>query len=110
MFTVPAGLNPDPDANVASEKQRRQAESPAATGNLEPAPARCDPSAVSGQRVLRYPRLGPGEIRDVATGPCGQAADFPSGQGVWFLAAVVLPSRIQFRADGYLLDSRNHNL
>lgn len=68
-----------------------------ATGDPEPAPRRCDPSAVSGQRVLRCPRLGPGEIRDAAPGPCGQADDFPSGQGVWFLAAVVLPSRIQFR-------------
>src|SRR5215471_20118907 len=97
MFTV-ARRNLHLDANAASEKQPRQTHRPTATGDPQPAPRRCDPSAVSGQRVLRCPRLGPGEIRDVATGPCGQAADFPSGQGVWFLEAVVLPSRIPFRA------------
>jgi len=97
MLTVIARLNLDPDTNAASEKQPGQTHSPTATGDPEPAPTRCDPSAVSGQRVLRCRRLGPGEIRDAATSPCGQAADFPSGQGFWFLAAVVLPSRIPFR-------------
>ena len=98
VFTTLYALKGDQDDRVASEKQPRQAPSLTAAWHLQPAPTRCDPSAVSGGRVLRCQRLGPGEIRDAATGPCGQAADFPSGQGVWFLPAIVLPSRIQFRA------------
>ena len=98
IFTVFQELKRDEDESAASEKQPRQAENPTAMRNLQLASARCDPSIVSGQRVLRCPRLGPGEVRDAATGPCGQAAGFPNGQGIWFLTAIVLPSRIHFRA------------
>lgn len=98
IFTVSQRLKRDEDESAASEKQPRQAENPTAMRNLQPASARRDPSIVSGQRVLRCPRLGPGEVRDAATGPCGQAAGFPNGQGIWFLTANVLPSRIHFRA------------
>src|SRR4029077_11817508 len=76
-FTIFQGLKRDEDESAASEKQPRQAESPTAMRNLQPASARRDPSIVSGQRVFRSPRLGPGEVRDAATGPCGQAAGFP---------------------------------
>jgi len=98
IFTVCQKLKRDEDESATSEKQPRQAENPTAMRNLQPASARCDPSIVSEQRVLRCPRLGPGEVRDAATGPCGQAAGFPNGQGIWFLTAIVLPSRIHFRA------------
>ncbi len=98
IFTRFRGPKPEASESAASEKQTRQARDLTATRNLQPSPARCEPSAVSGQRVLRCPRLGPSEIRDAAAGPCGQAVSFTNGQGVWFLAAVVLPSRIQFRA------------
>lgn len=98
IFTRFRGLKPEASQSAASEKQTRQARDLTATGNLQPPRARCAPSAVSGQRVLRCPRLGPSEIRDAATGPCGQEVGFTNGPGVWFLPAVVLPSRIQFRA------------
>jgi hypothetical protein len=98
IFTWFRGLKSEAAQSAASEKQTRQARDLTATRNLQSPPARCNPSAVSGQRVLRCPRLGPSEIRDAATGPCGQEVGFTNGQGVWFLAAVVLPSRIQFRA------------
>jgi len=97
MFTAFRQLKRGEEESAASEKQR-QAENLTAIRNLQPTPARCDPSTVSGQRVLRCPRLGPGEVRDAATGPCGQAVRLTNGQGVWFLTAVVLPSRIHFRA------------
>ena len=46
----------------------------------------------------------PGDLlqvkRDATTGPCGQAGDFPNGQGVWFLPPIVLPSGIYLRARG----------
>jgi hypothetical protein len=98
IFTRFRRPKPEASESAASEKQTRQAKNLTATRNLQSPPARCNPSAISGQRVLRCPRLGPSEIRDAATGPCGQEVDFTNGQGVWFLAAVVLPSRIQFRA------------
>lgn len=97
MFTAFRRLKRDEEESAASEKQR-QAENLTAIRNLQLAPARCDPSTVPGQRVLRCRRLGPGEIRDAAPGPCRQAVGFPNGQRIWFLAAIVLPSRIHFRA------------
>jgi hypothetical protein len=97
IFT--AGTQPNREnENVAGEKQLRQAEGVTATRNTQPPPAGCAPSFVPEQRVLRSQRLAACEIRDVTTGPCGQAGGFPNGQGVWFLPPVVLPSGICFRA------------
>jgi len=98
IFTWFRGLKSEAAQSATSEKQTGQARDLTATRNLQSTPARCEPPAVSGQRVLRCPRLGPSEIRDAATGPCGQEVGFRNGKRVWFLAAVVLPSRIQLRA------------
>jgi hypothetical protein len=97
IFTAAAQPNRE-NENAAGEKQLRQAEGVTATRNTQPPPARCAPSFVPGQRILRSQRLATGEIRDATTGPCGQAGGFPNGPGVWFLPPVILPSGICFRA------------
>jgi len=97
IFTAAAQPNRE-NENAAGEKQLRQAEGVTATRDTQPPPARCAPSFVPGQRILRSQRLATGEIRDATTGPCGQAGGFSNGPGVWFLPPVILPSGICFRA------------
>jgi hypothetical protein len=98
-ITFTAITQPDREnENAAGEKQFRQAEGVTATRNTQPPPAGGAPSSIPEQRILRSQRLAAGEIRDATTGPCGQAGDFPNGQGVWFLPPVVLPSGICLRA------------
>jgi hypothetical protein len=99
VIIVTAAAQPNREnENAAGEKQLRQAEGVTATRDTQPPPARCAPSFVPGQRILRSQRLATGEIRDATTGPCGQAGGFPNGPGVWFLPPVILPSGICFRA------------
>src|SRR4029077_4553441 len=98
-----AGAQPNREnENVAGEKQLRQAEGVRATRNSQAPSAGGTPYAIPEQRILRSQRPAAGEIRDAATGPCGQAGGFPNGQGVWFLPPVVLPSGIRFRARWFL--------
>src|SRR5260370_19535094 len=61
----------------------------------EPAPGAGDRSGVPGQRVLRRPRRGPGQIRDGAAGQGGRRPGHRGRRGVRVLPARLLPGGLR---------------
>ena len=80
----------------------KQMQGSPARGCPEPAPARCDASAVSSQRILRCAGSGPGQVRDATRGPGGKPAGESVGSRLRFLAAVVLSGPSGFHTGGAL--------
>ena len=62
----------------------------ARAGHTESSLESCAARELSRQRVLRFGRLGAGQIRDAAAGGCRQATGQSRGKDVWLFAPVVL--------------------
>ena len=86
----PVNKTRDGGADAEGRQRGRQDRCPARTTQLEPAPREGDRSRIPKRRVLRPEGLGPGQVRDAASGIEGRP---DSDQGMcrfWFFATELL--------------------
>src|SRR6516165_3173902 len=82
------------------EGQLEQAGSATPTGMFEPPPTAGAGPVVSTKRVLRCPRPGPGQVRDVAPRADRAANCQSSGSRLWIFSPYLLSGRVGFSNSG----------